>query len=112
MSLASAPEIFQARMGQLFQDIKSVIVYMDDLLITGTTTYENHMEQVDEVLTRLESKQMQVNPDKFFWAKAEVAYLGFLMNQQGIKPQPEKIKAMLDINPPKIRNPYANSLVW
>ena len=44
-----------------------------------------HLQQVDEVLTRLESKQMQVNPDKSFWAKAEVAYLGFLMNQQGIK---------------------------
>ena len=101
MGLASAPDIFQVRMGQLFQDMESVIVYMDDLLIIGTETYEKHMEQVDEVLTRLESKQMQVNPDKSFWAKAEVAYLGFLMNQQGIKPQPEKIKAMLDIKPPK-----------
>ena len=101
MGLASAPDIFQVRMGQLFQDMESVIVYMDNLLIIGTTTYENRMEQVDEVLTRLESKQMQVNPDKSFWAKAEVAYLGVLMNQQGIKPQPEKIKAMLDIKPPK-----------
>ena len=80
MGLASAPDIFQVRMGQLFQDMESVIVYMDNLLIIGTTTYENRMEQVDEVLTRLESKQMQVNPDKSFWAKAEVAYLGFLMN--------------------------------
>ena len=101
MGLASAPDIFQARMGQLFQDMEQVIVYMDDLLIIGTETFEKHIEQVNEVLTRLEAKQMQVNPDKSFWAKDEVAYLGFLINQQGIKPQPEKIEAMLNIKPPK-----------
>ena len=44
---------------------------------------------------------MQVNPEKSFWAKDIVVYLRFLMNQQDIKPQPEKIKAMLDIKPPK-----------
>jgi len=59
---------------------------MDDLLTIGTELYEKHIEQVDEVLTHLESKQMQVNPDKSFCAKAEVAYLGFIMNQQSIKP--------------------------
>ena len=94
MGLASAPDIFQARMGQLFQDMETVIVYMDDLLIIGTNSYEAHIEQVDELLTRLES-------NKSFWTKTEVAYLEFLMNQQGITPQPEKIKAILDIKSPK-----------
>ena len=51
----------------------SVIVYMDDLLIIGTESYEKHIEQVDEVLTILESKQMQFNPEKSFWTKTEVA---------------------------------------
>ena len=74
---------------------------MDDLLIIGTKSYEEHIEQFDEVLTHLKSKQMRVNPDKSFRAKDEVTYLGFLIDQQGIKPQPEKIKAILDIKPPK-----------
>ena len=72
MVLASAPDIFQVIMGQLLQDMKSVIVYMDDLLIIGTKSYEEHIEQIDAVHTRLEPKQIQVNPDKSFWAKAEV----------------------------------------
>ena len=42
-----------------------------------------------------------MNPDKSFWTKAEVAYIEFLMNQQGIKPQLEKIKGMRNIKPPK-----------
>ena len=101
MGLASAPDIFQARMRYFFQDMESIIVYMDDLLIIGVESYEKYIEQVDELLTRLKSKQMQVNPDKSFWAKTEITYLGFLMNQQGIKPQLENVKAMLDSKPPK-----------
>ena len=81
--------------------MESIIVYMDDLLIIGVESYEKYIEQVDELLTRLKSKQMQVNPDKSFWAKTEITYLGFLMNQQGIKSQPENVKAMLDSKPPK-----------
>ena len=81
--------------------MESIIVYMDDLLIIGVESYEKYIEQVDELLTRLKSKQMQVNPDKSFWAKTEITYLGFLMNQQGIKPQLENVKAMLDSKPPK-----------
>ena len=73
MGLASAPDIFQARMEQLFQGMESVIVYMYDMLIIGTESYEKHIEQVDEVLTILESKQMQFNPEKSLWANAEVA---------------------------------------
>ena len=34
---------------------------------------KKHIEQVDEVLTILESKQMQFNPEKSLLAKAEVA---------------------------------------
>ena len=81
MGITSAPDIFQARIGKLFQDIEIVIVYMDNLLIIGTESYEKLIEQVVEVITRLESKKMQVNPDKSFWTKDEVAYLGFLMSQ-------------------------------
>ena len=66
--------------------MESAIVCMDDLLIIGTESFEKHMKQLDEVLTRLGTKQMQVNPNKSFWTKGEVAYFGFLMNQQGIKP--------------------------
>ena len=78
--------------------MESIIVYMD-----GVESYEKYIEQVDELLTRLKSKQMQVNPDKSFWAKTEITYLGFLMNQQGTKPQPENVKAMLDSKPPKTK---------
>ena len=56
--------------------MESVIVCMDDLLIIGTESYENLIEQVDEVLTRLESKQMEVNLNKSSGPRLKLLTLG------------------------------------
>jgi hypothetical protein len=44
---------------------------------------------------------MQVNPDKCMWFQKEVTYLGFVITQDGIKPQPEKIQGILNMAQPK-----------
>ena len=56
--------------------MESVIVYMDDLLIIGTESYEKLIEQVDEVLTRLEYKQMEVNLNKSSGTMLKLLTLG------------------------------------
>ena len=37
---------------------------------------------------------------KSFFAEAEIKYLGYVLTQEGIKPQPEKVSAILAIRPP------------
>ena len=64
-------------MTALFADLDCVVVYIDDILVIGAGSYEEHLETVAEVLRRFEVKGMQVNPSKSFWAKPEVEYLGF-----------------------------------
>ena len=59
------------------------------------------MEVVAEVLRRLEMKGAQVNPEKSFWARPEVEYLGFVIPQNGIKPLNNKIQELLDVKEPK-----------
>ena len=76
LGLTSTPDIFQARIGQLFRDTESVIVYMDDLLIVGIELYEKHIQTFDEVLTRLESKQMEVNLNKSSGPRLKLLTLG------------------------------------
>ena len=56
--------------------MESVIVCMDDLLMIGTESYEKLIEQVDEVLTRLESKQMEVNLNKSSGPRLKLLTLG------------------------------------
>ena len=77
MGIKVASDVFQAAMAALFADLDCVVVYIDDILIIGAGSYEEHLETVAEVLRRLEVKGMQVNPSKSFWAKPEVEYLGF-----------------------------------
>ena len=47
---------------------------------------------------------MQVNLLKSFWAKPEINYLGFNLSRRGIKPDPNKIKQILAIDPPSNKN--------
>ena len=43
---------------------------------------------------------LHVNAAKSFFAEAEIEYLGYVLTQEGIKPQPEKVSAILAILPP------------
>ena len=55
---------------------------------------EEHMQQLEKVLIRLERKNLQVNPLKYFWAKDKVDYLGFVITRDCIMPQPKKIQGI------------------
>jgi len=75
-------------------DLEKVFVYMDDIIIIGDGTFEIHMKDVKEVLERLVDKGLHINPDKSSWAKDQVEYLGFLLNRDGVEPQPMKIQGI------------------
>ena len=42
MGLKIASDVFQEAMGELFADIENVVVYIDDILIIRTGTFEEH----------------------------------------------------------------------
>ncbi len=58
--VASAPAIFQRTMETLLRDIKGVSVYIDDILVTGSTIVE-HLQTLDAVLDRLEKAGLRLN---------------------------------------------------
>jgi hypothetical protein len=90
--LKPATDIFQQRMGTLFNDMSAVDIFMDDTIVFGYTDFQAHLIDVMEVLRHLLFTGMQVNPDKCKWFASEVTFLGFFITREGIKPQPEKFK--------------------
>ena len=79
-------------MGTLFQDLEKLFVYLDDLIALGNGTFEENMSEVDEILSRLLTKEFQINFAKSAWAVQEVDYLGFTLTRTGIKPQQKGYK--------------------
>jgi len=101
MGIKPASDIFQQAMGTLFKDRPNIGVYLDDIIIFGFTSFEQHMKDVDEALTRLSHQGLQINSSKCVWAQSQVDYLGFLVTQDGIQPQPKKITAITSLKPPR-----------
>ena len=66
MGYSGSSDVFQHALGMMFADLDNVLVYIDNIIVVGTGSFDNHMLQLVEVLTRLEKKNLQVNPLKSF----------------------------------------------
>jgi len=100
MGASNAPDVFQAKMGTLFQDLEYVRAYIDDLLILSSSTFEDHLDKLGKVLQRLQEKGLRINAPKSTFATDEIEYLGYTLTRDGIKPQTEKVSAILALQPP------------
>ena len=91
--VASAPAIFQRTMDTILQGIPRVLCYIDDLLITGSTEKE-HLQNLDEVLRRLQHNGITVKPSKCHFLKDSVEYLGHKIDADGLHTTTKKVAAI------------------
>ena len=59
-------------MEDLLRDIHSTVVYLDDILITGKTE-EEHLQNIDEVMTRLEEEGLTLTKEKCHSCKTRLS---------------------------------------
>lgn len=93
------PEFFQKTLEESFGDIQGVIIYFD-LLIYAQDESE-HDKIFQKVIDRAKSLNIKLNPDKLQYKLKEVRFLGNIFCSEGIKPDPERIKAINSIENPK-----------
>ena len=75
-------------------------MYIDDLLTITKGDFTDHLNKLEEVLRRLLQANLRVNAAKSNFGCDEVEYLGYILNRDGIKPNPAKVSAILAIQPP------------
>ena len=76
-------------------------VYADDILIvTESEDVEDHIKDLDKVFDRLDSLGIKVRGDKMKLGVKELPFLGQIVGIEGIKPDPEKLKAIKDLPVP------------
>ena len=98
--ITSAPEHFQRRMLKLLQGIEGVVVLVDDSLITGKTK-EEHDRHLTQVLTRLEKAGLTLGLEKCAFDQPGIKFLGQMVDRNGIRPDPDKVKAIQEMLPPR-----------
>ena len=96
----SATAICQRTMENILKDIPGVVVRVDDILITGRTD-EEHIQNLEKVLNKLQSKGLKLKESKIQFMMNEVEYNGFTISKNGVKPTIQKVEAIHGAEAPK-----------
>ena len=98
--MVNAPASFQSLMQSLFGNLPFVVVYLDDILIFSRTLDE-HKEQVHQVLQILKQQKLKAKKRKCAFFQSSIEYLGFIIDQNGLHPNPNKIQCVQNWPVPK-----------
>jgi transposase InsO family protein len=96
--ISSASEVYQKAMEQLFAGYPCEII-VDDLLIWGANDDELESNQ-RKILDRAREIGLKLNRSKCRFGVTEVGYVGHILTAQGLKPDPDKVKAINDMPAP------------
>ena len=102
MGLKTAPNTFQLLMDKVLHGLKfkSCLCYLDDVLICSET-FEQHMSDLKEVFRRFRNAGLKLGPKKCSFAAQSCRFLGHLISKDGIRPPPDRVKAITEYPRPK-----------
>ncbi|RDX75792.1 Retrovirus-related Pol polyprotein from transposon 17.6, partial [Mucuna pruriens] len=79
---------------------KKVEVYMDDMIAKSKTSNQ-HVEDLRKLFERLQKYRLGLNPAKCTYGVKTRKLLGFIVNQKRIEVDPDKVKVIQNMPPPK-----------
>ena len=92
-----------ARMtAKVFKEDKAISAYVDDIIVQSKLKQE-HIEDFHKALNKLRNMGLKLNPEKCIFGISKAKLLGCLISARGIKVNPEKIDAILNMEPPTSR---------
>ena len=100
--LCNSPATFQRLMTHLMRGLEwsTCLVYIDDLIIFSRS-FDDHLQHLEEVFKRLRDANVRLKPSKCHFVKPEVDYLGHLVSASGLRPNPDKIRAVQQFPTPR-----------
>ncbi|KAG8472581.1 hypothetical protein CXB51_034367 [Gossypium anomalum] len=86
----------------LFQDMmyKEIEFYIDDMIAKSKTEKE-HIQVLKKLFLRLRKFQLKLNPAKCTFEARSGKLLGFIVNEKRIEIDPDKVKAIQELLPPR-----------
>ena len=84
----------------MLENIPGVVCQTDDCLISGETL-EQHDERLMQLLGRLKSASITLNESKCVFAQRSLTFLGHRIDEEGLRPCPEKCHAITEMATPQ-----------
>ncbi|XP_062711752.1 uncharacterized protein K02A2.6-like [Aedes albopictus] len=98
--IKSAPGAFQRIIDSMVAGIPGVKPYLDDIMIAGRTK-EEHDQRLNEVLERIKAYGFHLRMDKCRFGLSQIKFLGHIIDQDGLRPDPAKTSAISQMPAPK-----------
>jgi hypothetical protein len=98
-------------MTKTFYDFEDVIVYIDNIILFTKLSFNHHVQHLALVLHCIKSQNLHVHIEQTFLATNQVDYLGYTLSSKGIKPQKQKILAVLGLGVDEFYS-FTNQIIW
>ena len=104
--ISPAPEEFQRRLDTALTGLQGVVPIFDDILIYGVgetkaEAIENHDQRLVALFERCKSKGIKLNKEKCKFRLSEVSFMGHVISEEGLKPDPAKIQGFQEMPTPE-----------
>jgi len=97
--ISIAPEIFQRRINEVLHGLLGVLCHIDDVLVYNKDAVE-HETRLHATLKRIKEAGITLNENKCQFYKSQTIFLGHVINQHGISPDPKKTTVILNMTAP------------
>lgn len=97
--LRNAAQTFQRLIHDAVRGLDFVFPYLDDIIV-ASTSLDEHRGHLRQLFERLLQHRLTINPAKCEFERSEIAFLGHLVNATGIRPLPERVKAIRGLPKP------------
>ncbi|UYV65997.1 K02A2.6-like [Cordylochernes scorpioides] len=97
--ISLAPEYFQKVMSIILQGMDGVMCYLDDILIFASDS-KTHDRILRLVLRKLKEAKVTLNKAKCVFGVPRINFLGHILDEDGIRPDPAKIEAVAKMPAP------------
>ena len=100
--ICSAPEVFHKIVHNLFAHVPGVNTMMDDIIVWGSTQ-EEHDTRLKQVLEIARKTNLKLNKEKCEFNVKQLTYIGDLISEKGVQPDPKKVAAIRNMERPKCK---------
>ena len=97
--LKVSSKIFQKRLHQALEGLEGVRCIADDVIVWGRSN-EEHDARVSLFLQRCSEIGISLNKEKCRFGLSEIPFMGHVVSNKGLKPDPSNIEAILKMEPP------------